>query len=79
MDREKILNDIKNIISEVTEIEVEQIDENKDLFDELEIDSLDMENIIILIEDKYNIDIPNEKYENIYTISDIVDFILRND
>ena len=79
MDREKILNDIKNIISEVTEIEVEQIDENKDLFDELEIDSLDMENIIILIEDKYNIDTPNDKYENIYTISDIVDFILRND
>jgi len=79
MENQEFLLNVKNIISEISGIDIELINENQSLYDDLEIDSLELENIIILIEEQYNIDISNEEYENLDTINDLLNIIMKND
>lgn len=75
MDEKIIIEDLRNIISKTSEIEIERIDEKMSLWYELEVDPLDYESIIMTIEEKYGIDISNEEYESIDTIEDIINLI----
>lgn len=77
-EKEVIIQEIKEIIAKITEIEINEINENISLHDDLDIDSLDIEEIIIEIEDKYNVIFEDEKIEEFDTIDDIVNNMLNN-
>ncbi len=66
----------------ITEILAEQLDADRDamtadtkIADDLGADSLDLVDLIMAVEDEFDIEIPDEDVENIQTIGDIVNYI----
>ncbi|SFH53751.1 acyl carrier protein [Tindallia magadiensis] len=67
---------IKKIIASHLGIEnTETLSRETMLMDDLDADSLDAVEIIMAIEDEFEIDIPDEMAESIKTIGEIVDYV----
>lgn len=65
-------DEIKEFVSEIIEVPVEQLDSDADLFKDLNIDSLKAIEIVAAFEKKYRIIIPEEDIPNIRTIRQII-------
>ena len=70
-----ILKEICEIIIEETGIERDDLTMETSLIRDLEADSLVAVEIVLAIEDKYDIEIPDEVAEKFQTIGDIVNFV----
>jgi len=70
-----IKQEIKSLISTISEIPQEQIDETKDFFKDLGIDSMKALEIIASIEKKYKIIIPEEEIPKITNLNAVYNFI----
>ena len=68
---------IKNIISEVLSIDADGITEETTFVDGLGADSLDIFQIIMAIEEEFEIEIPTEEAEKITTVGDAVEQIKK--
>ena len=69
------LEKIKAIIAEVLNIDADSITEDTTFVDDLGADSLDIFQIIMGIEEEFDIEIANEDAEHIVTVSDAVEEI----
>lgn len=67
--------EIKKIISETMEISIKDIDINSNLSRDLEMESLDIIDLIVEVENKYNIEIKDKHIKNIQTVRDLIDYI----
>lgn len=68
---------IQKIISEVLSVEPDDITMETKFVDDLGADSLDVFQIIMGIEEEFEIEIANEDAENIVTVSDAVEQIKK--
>ena len=66
------LEKIKAIIAEVLNIDADSITEDTTFVDDLGADSLDIFQIIMGIEEEYDIELDNESVEQIQTVGDAV-------
>ena len=66
---------LQNIIAEVLNIETDEITMESTFIDYLGADSLDVFQIIMGIEEEFDIEIPNEEAEKIVTVADAVEQI----
>lgn len=66
---------IKTAISDVIEINIDALDKNTILYEELNIDDLDLIEIIMSLEAKLNIAFNDDEIENILTVGDIYKFV----
>ena len=66
---------IKKIISEVLNVDADEITMDTTFVDDLGADSLDIFQIIMGIEEEFDIEIANEDAENIVTVADAVEQI----
>ena len=66
---------LQNIIAEVLNIDAEEITMESTFIDDLGADSLDVFQIIMGIEEEFDIEIPNEEAEKISTVADAVEQI----
>ncbi len=66
---------LQKIIGEVLNIEADDITMNTTFVDDLGADSLDIFQIIMGIEEEFDIEIANEDAENIVTVADAVEQI----
>lgn len=66
---------LKKIVSEVLNIDEDEITMDTTFVDDLGADSLDIFQIIMGIEEEFDIEIANEEAENIVTVSDAVEQI----
>ena len=66
---------LQKIISEVLNIEPDEITMETTFVDDLGADSLDVFQIIMGIEEEFDIEIPTEEAENIHTVGDAVEKI----
>ena len=69
------LEKIKAIIAEVLNIDADSITEDTTFLDDLGADSLDIFQIIMGIEEEYDIELDNESVEQIQTVGDAVEAI----
>ena len=69
------LEKIKAIIAEVLNIDADAIPEDTTFVDDLGADSLDIFQIIMGIEEEYDIELDNESVEQIQTVGDAVEAI----
>ncbi len=69
------LEKIKAIIAEVLNIDVDSITADTTFVDDLGADSLDIFQIIMGIEEEYDIELENEAVEQIQTVGDAVEAI----
>ncbi|MDI9509267.1 MAG: acyl carrier protein [Clostridiales bacterium] len=65
------LGKIKELVAEHLGVEVDDLKPETSLKDDLNADSLDLFQIIMSLEEEYEIEIPTEDTENINTIGDI--------
>ena len=72
------LEKIKAIIAEVLNIDADSITEDTTFVDDLGADSLDIFQIIMGIEEEYDIELDNESVEQIQTVGDAVEAIRTN-
>ena len=68
---------IKNIISEVLSIDADGITEETTFVEDLGADSLDIAQIVMGIEEAFDIEIPSEASEQIATVGDAVEQIKK--
>ena len=66
---------LKKIIAEVLNVDEEEITLSTTFMDDLGADSLDVFQIIMGIEEEFDIEIANEEAENIVTVADAVEQI----
>ncbi len=70
-----MLEKIKEIVSENLGVDVAQITEESSFKDDLGADSLDLFEMVMALEDEYEIEIPTEDLEQISTVGDVVNYI----
>ena len=73
-----IFDKIKEIIAEQLGVEEDVITMETNLMKDLEADSLDAVEIIMAIEDEYDIEVPDEDAEKFQTVTDIVKYVEDN-
>ena len=68
---------LKNIIAEVLNVDPEEITMDTTFTDDLGADSLDLFQIIMGLEEEFDIEIPAEATENITTVEEAVEMIKK--
>lgn len=66
---------LQKILAEQFEIDEDDITLNSDLVDDLGADSLDFVDLVMRIEDEFEIEVPDEAIEEIRTVDDAVKYI----
>lgn len=74
----EILEQVKAVVKEQLDVEEANIKEDSKFMDDLGADSLDTVELIMALEEKFDIEIPDEDAEKIITIKDAVDYINNN-
>lgn len=75
MSNEEIFEKLKNIIVEQLGVNEEVVKEEATFVDDLEADSLDIVELVMNIEEEFNMEIPDEDSEKIVTVGDVVKYI----
>lgn len=73
-----IFDEVKEILADELDINIDDIEMNSNLMDDLGADSLDAIDIVMSVEDQYSIEVPDEVIKSIKTVEDIVSFIESN-
>ena len=68
---------IKAIIVEALGVDLEEVESDSGLVEDLGADSLDMVELIMALEEQFDIEVPDEDAEGITTVADIVAYIAR--
>ena len=75
--REQIYNEVIRILSSDLEVSADDIERDMDLNTELPFDSLQLYEFVIDLEEAYNIKLPDEMLDQMKTVDDIVNLIMR--
>lgn len=73
-----VFDRIKNIIVERLDVDESKVTENASFKDDLEADSLDVVELIMELEDEFDLEIADENAEKIETVGDAVNYINSN-
>ncbi|WP_069650235.1 acyl carrier protein [Caloranaerobacter ferrireducens] len=73
-----VFEKLKKIIAEQLEVEEDEIKMESSFQDDLDADSLDVVELIMAIEDEFELEIPDEEAEKIKTVKDAVEYIQNN-
>ena len=69
------LDKIKAIIAEQLGVDESEVEPETHLMKDLEADSLDAVEIIMAIEDEFDIEVPDEDAEKFQTVNDIISYV----
>ncbi len=72
---DEIFEKIKTITAEQLDIEPDSVTSDAAFIEDLEADSLDIVELIMEMEEEYDIEIPDEDAEKISTVGDAVEYI----
>lgn len=77
MDRQEIETKVKKIIHEQLDVNLDEIKAETTL-EELNIDSLGTVEVLLALEETFEIDIPDETVGTLKTIKDVVDYVEKH-
>jgi len=69
---------VKNIIVEQLNVEPEKVTMEASFIDDLGADSLDIVELIMALEEEFDMEIPDEEAEKISTVGDVIEYIKKN-
>ena len=75
MSQEEILTKVCSIVSEQLSVEAEEVKADSNFQNDLGADSLDTVELVMALEEAFDIEIPDEAAEGIATVGDAVKFI----
>ena len=70
-----VLDKVIEILADQLSVDPSIINEDSNLVDDLDADSLAVIDLIMCIEDEFNVEVPDEGVENLKTVGAIVQFI----
>ncbi|MBO5211001.1 MAG: acyl carrier protein [Clostridia bacterium] len=72
------IDKIKQILADTLDVNVEELSADTNIATDLGADSLDVVEILMSIEDEFEVEIPDSEIENIRTIGELVEYIETN-
>ncbi len=75
LSTEEITQKVKKIIAEQLDKSEDDINEEASFLNDLGADSLDVVEMIMLLEEEFDTDISDEEAENIKTVQEVIDYI----
>ncbi len=72
------INKIKKILADTLDVSEDEISADTNIATDLGADSLDVVEILMSIEDEFEIEIPDNEIENIRTVGELVEYIETN-
>ncbi|MBM3633676.1 MAG: acyl carrier protein [Actinomycetota bacterium] len=76
VDRAQALSELQSILVEQLGVDASEVVETASFAEDLNADSLDLVEMIMEMEDKFGVKIPDEDAEKIVTVGDAVDYIV---
>jgi len=73
-----IFDDVKEVIVEQLNVNGDEVKLESNFVEDLGADSLDVVELVMALEEKFEIEIPDEAAEKIATVKDVVDYIENN-
>lgn len=70
-----VLDKIKQILAEQLDADAEAMTADTRIGDDLGADSLDVVELLMSIEDEFDVEIPDEEIENLKTVGDVAEYI----
>ena len=75
MERDELLKKVRTIVSDKLSISEEQVTEDASFIDDLGADSLDTVELIMALEEEFNVEIPDEDAEKMTKVGDAIKYI----
>ena len=75
--REKVKSDVIRIMAETLEISPDEITSDLEFNSDLPFDSLQLYEFVIDVEETYNIRLPDELLDEVKTVDDMIDVVVR--
>lgn len=76
MDRADALSTIREVAAEVLSVDPDQVTEAARFKEDLDADSLDLVELVMGLEERFDIEVPEEDLEGVTTIGQAVDLVL---
>lgn len=74
----EVQDKVIKIVSEATKVEAANIKADTNFIDDLNLDSLDMVEMMMKMEEEFGVEIPEDKTEDLKTISDVTAYLQEN-
>ena len=78
MTREELIEKVNAILSEECEVDKEEMQPDAPLMDVLDLDSLDIVDVVVLVEKNFGYVMRKEDFAGIKTFSDFYDFLISH-
>ena len=69
---------IRDLLAEQLDIEPSAITMDSDIMEDFDADSLDIVDMVMTLEDEFEVEVPDEAVETLRTVGDVVRFIEEN-
>ena len=70
-----IFDDVKEVVVEQLSVSPDEVKEESKFVEDLGADSLDVVELVMALEEKFDIEIPDDEAEKIQTVKDVIDYI----
>lgn len=77
MKKEEILSKVKAVVAEKLNVGEDQVTEEAKFVEDLGADSLDQVELIMALEDEFELKIPEEDAEKLLTVGSAVNYVLK--
>ena len=73
-----VFEKIRAILCQQLDVEEDSITMESNIIEDLNADSLDLVDLLMSLEDEFDVEVPDEDVENIKTVGDLVKYIEQN-
>lgn len=70
-----MLEKLKSLIADQLDVDADTITEDSNIQEDLGADSLDVVDLVMAIEEEFDVEIPDEEVEGIKTVGDIIKYL----
>ncbi len=70
-----VFEKVRDILCEQLDVDEEKVTMEANIMEDLGADSLDIVDLVMSLEEEFDVEVPDEEVENIKTVGDIVKFI----
>jgi acyl carrier protein len=77
MTEQEILAGLGEIVEEIAGVPADEVTPSKSFVDDLDIDSLSMVEIAVAAQDKFGVEIPDDRLKDLTTVQDVVNYVAK--
>jgi acyl carrier protein len=70
-----LIDDIKEVVVEQLSVSADEVKDDAKFVEDLGADSLDVVELVMALEEKFDIEIPDDEAEKIQTLNDVVAYV----